>query len=232
MDLSGVPNDMIQAFASVAVIVFAPLIQVTYNFLGRHGINFPPVARMTLGFVLCSAAMAYAAGFQHLIYSTGPCFDRPLACDASHGSAIPNQVNVWIQLPVYVLLAIGEILSLITAFEYVYNKAPKDMKTVVQALAQLTASLASVLGMAISPVAKDPNMVVFYACLAGAMALTAVLFWWRFAKYDRIDASLNQFAPFPQVAAAEPGSSSLALDPEKSASPARPDAEQIEVEKD
>ncbi|KFA71722.1 hypothetical protein S40288_10106 [Stachybotrys chartarum IBT 40288] len=223
-DLGGVPNDMIQAFASVAVIVFAPLIQAMYSFLGRHGINFPPVARMTVGFFISSAAMAYAAGFQHLIYSTGPCFDKPLACDASQGGSLPNGVNVWIQLPVYVLLAIGEILSLMTAFEYVYNKAPKDMKTVVQALAQLTAALASALGMAISPVARDPNMVVFYASLAGAMTLTAVLVWWRFAKYDRIDTQLNQLADPEGATSAVPGSSPFSSDPsdtEKS-NPARP----------
>lgn len=215
---------MIQVFASVAVIVFAPLVQAMYNLLGRHSINFGPIARMTVGFVISSAAMAYAAGFQHLIYTTGPCYDQPLACDASQGGSLPNKVNVWIQLPVYVLLAIGEILSLITAFEYVYNKAPKDMKTVVQALAQLTASLASALGMAISPVAKDPNMVIFYACLAGAMALTALLFWWRFAKYDFIDAQLNQLADserLPETDAAL-GSSLLSSNLEKSPNPASP----------
>lgn len=215
-ELGGVPNDMIQAFASAAVIVFAPIIQFIYNLLGRYNINFPPIARITLGFVITTIAIAYAAGFQHLIYSTGPCFDRPLACDASNGGSVPNQVNVWIQLPVYVLLAIGETLSLITAFEYVYNKAPKDVKTVVQALAQLTASLASALGMAISPVAKDPKMVVFYSCLAGAMALTAILFWWRFAQYDRIDAQLNSFAYSQQAVGTTSGSSSPSSDAEKS----------------
>lgn len=223
-DLGGVPNDMIQAFVSVAVIVFAPIIQAMYSFLGRHSINFPPVARMTVGFFISSAAMAYAAGFQHLIYSTGPCFDRPLACDASQGGSIPNGVNVWIQLPVYVLLAVGEILSLMTAFEYVYNKAPKDMKTIVQALAQLTAALASALGMAISPVARDPNMVVFYASLAGAMALTGVLVWWRFAKYDRIDTQLNQLADPEGATSAVADSSPFSSDPSdtEKANPARP----------
>jgi proton-dependent oligopeptide transporter, POT family len=191
-NLNGVPNDMIQAFAGVGCIIFGPVIQAMYGMLGRRGIEFRPIARMTLGFIFCSAAMAYAAGFQHLIYSTGPCFDLPLACGDSQGRLVPNQVNVWIQLPVYMLLAIGEILAFVTAFEYVYNKSPKDMKTVVQALTQLIAGLASVIGMAISPVAKDPNMVIFYACLASTMALTAVLFWLRFGKYDRLDAQLNQ----------------------------------------
>jgi POT family proton-dependent oligopeptide transporter len=219
VNLGGVPNDMIQAFSGVGCIIFGPILQAMYGFLGRRGINFPPVARMALGFAFCAAAMAYAAGFQHLIYSTGPCFDQPLACEASLGSTVPNQVNVWIQLPVYALMAVGEILTYVTAFEYVYNKSPKDIKTVVQALTQLTACVASVLGMAISPVAKDPNMVIFYACLAGAMALTAVLFWWRFEKYDRIDARLNELGYAEDAVDTVSDSPSSSSNPDKSGGP-------------
>lgn len=219
VNLSGVPNDMIQAFSGVGCIIFGPVLQAMYGVLGQHGINFPPIARMTLGFAFCAVAMAYAAGFQHLIYSTGPCFDQPLACDASLGGTVPNQVNVWVQLPVYALMAIGEIFTYVTAFEYVYNKSPKDIKTVVQALTQLTACIASVLGMAISPVAKDPNMVIFYACLAGAMTLTAVLFWWRFAKYDRIDTQLNESAYVEDVVDAMPSPPSLSSNSEKARFP-------------
>ncbi|CAI4211377.1 unnamed protein product [Parascedosporium putredinis] len=178
MNLHGVPNDMIQAFSGVACIIFGPLIQGMYDVLAKRKIEFGPIARM-------------AAAFR-LIYSSGPCYEHPFACPASEGGKTPNDVNVWVQLPVYLLLAIGEIFGFVTAFEYAYGKAPKDMKTVVQALTQLTACLASVLGMAISPAAKDPNMVIFYACLAGAMGLTAVAFWWRFRKYDDMDAELNR----------------------------------------
>lgn len=137
--------------------------------------------------------MAYAAGVQKLIYSTVPCYDHPYNCPESEGGRQPNNVSVWVQLPVYILLAIAEILGFVTAFEYAYSKAPREMKTVVQALTQLTAGVASLLGMAISPASKDPNMVIVYSCLAGAMGVSAVAFLWRFRRYDKIDASLNQF---------------------------------------
>lgn len=71
VNLNGVPNDMIQAFASVAVIVFAPIVQAIHNFLARHGINFPPMARMTLGYAMSTVTMAYAAAFQHLMFRWG-----------------------------------------------------------------------------------------------------------------------------------------------------------------
>jgi len=192
MRLNSVPNDMIQSFSGVSCIVFGPIIQALYDLLARHKIPFPPIARMTTAFIFCGASMAYAAGLQKLIYSRGPCFDHPFDCESLNGVATANDVSVWVQMPVYVLLAIAEIFGFVTAFEYAYAKSPKNMKTVVQAMTQLTAGLASVLGMAISPAAKDPNMVILYACLAGAMGLTAVLFWWRFRKYDAIDVELNR----------------------------------------
>ena len=192
MQLGGVPNDMIQAFSGVACVIFGPIIQGFYEFLARRKIPFGPIARITTSFIFCGAAMAYAAGVQQLIYSSGPCYKHPFACPESQGTE-PNDVSVWVQLPVYILLAIGEILGFVTAFEYAYSKAPKEMKTVVQALTQLTAGVASLLGMAISPTSKDPNMVIIYASLAGGMGASAVVFLWRFRRYDKIDRHLNQF---------------------------------------
>ncbi|KAK2751173.1 peptide transporter ptr2 [Myotisia sp. PD_48] len=192
MNLHGVPNDMIQAIAGVACIICGPIIQWLYSSLAKRRLTFGPMARITTAFLLCGAGMAYAAGIQQLIYSTGPCYDRPLACSASGDGRLPNDVNVWLQVPLYFLLAVAEIFGFVTAFEYAYSKSPAGMKTIIQALTQLVACLASALGMAISPAARDPHMVIMYSCLAAGMGLTAVLFLWRFRKYDAIDEALNR----------------------------------------
>jgi POT family proton-dependent oligopeptide transporter len=192
MDLQGVPNDMIQAFSGVACVIFGPIIQALYSFLAKRKISFGPIARITAAFLVCVGAMAYAAGVQKLIYNTGPCYDHPLACEASQNGKIPNSIVVWVQLPVYFILAVAEIFGFVTASEYAYSKAPKDMKTMVQALTQLTACLASALGMALSLVSKDPKLVIMYACLAAAMALSAILFWWKFRKYDEREDEMNK----------------------------------------
>lgn len=51
------------------------------------------------------------------------------------------------------------------------------MKTIVQAFLQLTACAGSALGMALSPVAKNPDVLVMYASLVGVMILSAALFY-------------------------------------------------------
>lgn len=191
MNLHGVPNDMIQAMSGVACVVFGPIIQSLYNILARHRLSFGPMARIAVAFLICGGGMAYAAGVQKLIYSTGPCYEAPLACPASEGGRIPNEINVWIQLPVHVAIAIAEIFGLVTASEYAYAKAPKDMRSIVQAMIQLSACLGALMGMALSPAARDPYMVIVYATVAGLMGLCAMLFWWRFRKYDKVDDDLR-----------------------------------------
>ena len=134
---------------------------------------------MALGFITMAAAMAFAAGVQQLIYNTGPCFKTPLNCPASNGGKTPNAVNVWIQTPLYFLLGSAEIFGFVSLSEYSYTKAPKNMRTVVQALRLVTVCIGSALGMALSPVAVDPKLVYMYAGLAAAQLASTPIFWGR-----------------------------------------------------
>ena len=136
--------------------------------------------------------MAYASGLQKLIYDTEPCYSQPRACPSSEDGRLPNNANMWILVPVYFVLAVGEIFGFVIASEYAYSKAPHDMETIVQTFAQLTACAGSALGIALSPLARDPDILIMYACLAGVMILSAALFYWRFKEHDMIDEDLNE----------------------------------------
>lgn len=103
-----------------------------------------------------------------------------------------NSVNVWIQAPLYFILAIAEILGFVSALEYSYSKEPKDMKATIQAFTQLMSGLGAALGIAVSPAAKDPQLVWLYTTLAGVMAATALGFWICFRKYDKLDPELGK----------------------------------------
>jgi POT family proton-dependent oligopeptide transporter len=75
--------------------------------------------------------------------------------------------------------------------EYAYTKAPKSMRSIVSSLFLLTCSIGSILGITMSPVSKDPKVLVQYASLSGVMAVTAVCFLFIFRKYDKIEAKMN-----------------------------------------
>jgi POT family proton-dependent oligopeptide transporter len=187
----GLSNDTFQALNPIACIIIGPLLQnVLFPFLRRHRIPFGPILRMTVAFFFISAGIAYGAGFQQLIYSRGPCYRYPLECAAAVqggiGTAVarPNEVNVWLQTPLHFLLATGEILGLVSLNEYTQNEAPSSTKAMVRALQEIAAAVAAALGIGLGPVSKNPYLTILFATLAGSMALSAVLFWLAFRKYD------------------------------------------------
>jgi POT family proton-dependent oligopeptide transporter len=185
MRLGGIPNDAIQVANPIACIILGPVIQkLLFPFFSRRKIPFGPIIRISVACFTMGLAMAYASGVQRLIYSRGPCYNKPLLCAEFKGGTIGNDVSVWVQTPVYFILAVAEILGFATLSEIAYSKAPKSMKTMVQAVTQLTAGLASVIGIALSPAAKDPNLVIMYAVIAGLAAIVAFPFWWYFRRID------------------------------------------------
>lgn len=176
MQTHSIPNDMLPNINSFTVIVFLPLTtQLLYPFLRRRKIEFPPLARISLGFLLESLGMAWAAVVQYWIYHSGPCYFHPRACSESLNGALPNGVNVALQIPIYFLEGIGEIFASPAGWEYAFTIAPKSMKSVLQAIFAMTAAGGSVFSLALSPTYKDPNLLGMYAGLAGAMFVTALL---------------------------------------------------------
>lgn len=186
MRLHGIPNDAITAFNPIACIVLGPVIQkLLFPFLRRQKVPFGPIMRLSVALITMGLAMAYAAGLQKAIYSKGPCYDRPLSCASSRDGTIANDLSVWIQTPVCFILALAEILGFATISEIAYLKAPKSMKAMVQAVTQVTAGLASVMGIALSPAAKNPYLVVMFGVIAGLVGLVTIPFWWYLRNLDK-----------------------------------------------
>lgn len=90
-----------------------------------------------------------------------------------------------LQTPIYVLGAIAEIFRFTTGTEYAYNQAPKTMKSMVQSVWIATAGVGACMAMALTPITKDPHLVIMYSSLAGVMAMTTVLFGAFFGKHNR-----------------------------------------------
>ncbi|CRG92415.1 Peptide transporter PTR2 [Talaromyces islandicus] len=192
MQTFGIPNDMMGCFGPIFVLTLLPVLEkVVYPTLGRFRINPKPISRITAGFVTMACTIGYTAGIQDYIYKSPPCYDHPLKGACSDGGRLPNDVNVFLQIPAYALTALSELLAFVTGMEYAYTKAPKSMRSIVSSLFLLTCSIGSILGITLSPVSKDPKVLVQYASLSGVMAVTAVCFLFFFQKYDKIEAKMN-----------------------------------------
>ena len=92
----GIPNDLMQNFDPIAIIVFVPIMdRLVHPFFYKMHIPFRPITRITIGFIVASMAMLYAAVVQHYVYKAGPCYEAPL-CDASviDGVARGNNIHI------------------------------------------------------------------------------------------------------------------------------------------
>lgn len=194
MEGHGIPNDLMQNFDPIAIIVFIPVMdRVVYPILQKFRIPFRPINRITVGFVIASLAMMYAAIVQHIIYSAGPCYELPF-CKASvvDGVQQGNHVHIAIQTPAYALIGISEIFANISGLEYAYTKAPPSMKSFIQAMYLLTTAFGSAIAEALTPAAYDPAIQWMFVGLCVATFLAGVIFWLIFhhlnAKEDEMNA--------------------------------------------
>ena len=135
--------------------------------------------------------MAYAAFVQHLIYSSPPCFDAPLACGTSR---LPNEISVAVQIPAYFFFAVSEIFASVTGLEYAYTKAPASLKSFVMSIFLLQSALGSALAITLAPLAKDPRLVWLYAGLCIATSIAAGFFWVCFNHLNANEESMNALA--------------------------------------
>ncbi|KAF2001222.1 di/tri peptide transporter 2 [Amniculicola lignicola CBS 123094] len=193
MEGHGIPNDLMQNFDPIAIIVFLPLLdRFIYPAMRKAGISFPPINRIVAGFWVGSLAMVYAAVIQYYIYKSGPCYKAPL-CDASiiGGVAQGNHIHIAAQTGAYALIGISEIFASVTGLEYAYTKAPPSMKSFVQSMYLLTNAFGSAISESFTPVLYDPAIQWLFVGLAIAAFITGCIIWVLFHHLNAMEEDMN-----------------------------------------
>ncbi|KAK7678769.1 peptide transporter ptr2 [Cerrena zonata] len=174
MAAHGLPNDILQAVNSIAIIVFIPICEHwVYPFI-RKFTPLKAVSRITIGFFFGSASMVYAAVLEYYIQKSD------------------NLVHIAIQVPAYCLIGFSEIFASITGLEYAYTKAPISMKSFIMSIFLVQNAFGSALGIALSPVAAVDKVLWTFTGLAVACFIAGVLFWLIFHHYNNVEEELNQ----------------------------------------
>jgi POT family proton-dependent oligopeptide transporter len=195
MRLHGIPNDLMQNFDPIAIIVFLPIVdQWLMPTLRKHKIAFPPINRIVAGFWIASLAMVYACVIQYYIYHSGPCYMTPLGCDADlvDGVHQGNNIHVAAQTGAYILIGLSEIFASVTGLEYAYTKAPPSMKSFVQSMYLLTNAFGSAISEALNPLVVDPKIQWMFAGLAVASFIAGCLIWILFHHLNETEDEMNQ----------------------------------------
>ncbi|CAF4173213.1 unnamed protein product, partial [Adineta steineri] len=150
MNVGPIPNDILQLFNPLSILVFIPIFdKIIYPILRRCNIKFNSVPRITCGFFVVALAMAWTAIVQHLIYSRGPNFNYETK-PCSTCQTFNNLTVAW-QIPSYLLVAISEILAVISGLEYAFTNAPSTMKSIVVSLFHFATAIGCILNLALVP---------------------------------------------------------------------------------
>ncbi|KAI0423668.1 PTR2-domain-containing protein [Xylaria sp. FL1042] len=174
MTANGAPNDLINNFNPLVIIVFSPLMaQIIYPFLRGRGIKCGPISRMMVGFFIAILSGIAGAVVQYYVYKTSPCGYYASTCDEV------SPINIWWQIPNVALGAISEVFVFTTGYEMAYARAPPNMRATVTSLFLFMTALASALGEILLPALNDPNIIWGWAAPAIALAVQTVIFWYR-----------------------------------------------------
>ncbi|GAA5864704.1 hypothetical protein JCM3774_006048 [Rhodotorula dairenensis] len=188
LNTHGLPNDILANLNPFALLILLPSLElVIYPALRRAGIRFTPVKRVFCGFMVGALAMVSATLVQNAIYTQSACGKNAATCEEQPFI----DLNVWVQTPSYVLIALSEIFASVTTLEYAFTKAPKSMRSMVMSIQLFMTAISSALGFAFISLSEDPNLVINYALMAGLAFAGGILFAFCFRGLDKEEDQLN-----------------------------------------
>lgn len=188
MTTNGAPNDLLNNFNPLTIIVAIPLLShVIYPFLRKHNIKFGRITRMTVGFTFAWVSGIAGAIVQWKIYQTSP--GGYYATQYAEAGKGVSPISIWVQIPNVALGALSECLCNVTAYELAYARSPPGMKALVMSLFLFTTALAYALGLILTPAIRDPHLIWVWAGPAIALAAQTVIFWFRYKHLNNDEVS-------------------------------------------
>lgn len=182
---NGVPNDVLDNFNPLAIIVLIPIMNHgIYPLLRKWRIRFGPIKRMTFGFLIASIGASSYAVIQHYIYITSPCGEYATDCEIGTGV---SHLSLWIYAIPTGVTACSEVFINITAYGMAYSRAPPRMKGFVSAISLFMTAISTAISMATADALHDPNFVVAFAVPSGIGFVTSFIFYYLFRHYDEED---------------------------------------------
>ncbi|KAJ5691676.1 oligopeptide transporter [Penicillium malachiteum] len=185
MRLGGIPNDIINNLNPLSLILYIPIMDhILYPGLRRMGFRFTPLRRITAGFIVAGCAMISATVTQYYIYKKNPCEKNANYCLEKRAS-------------------ISEIFTSVTSLEYAFTKAPRNMRSLVQAVSLFMNAFSSAIGRALVGLSADPLLEWNYGVTAILAFIGGIGFWLTNYKLDRDEDRLNMppHSQFAQIGA-------------------------------
>jgi len=193
---NGVPNDVINNFNSLSIILMAPVLNYgLYPMLRRFNIHYGPIARITTGLALSTLGGVGYTILQKYAYEQSPCGEYG-SSDCTIGTGVAPISIWWTGIP----LAIGGISELfinVPAYGIAYSRAPVNMRGLVSAINLFNTAVAYIIGLACSSVVTDPYLVWVFGAPTIIGGVLTVVFWFLFKHIDDEEFTLTNAEEHP-----------------------------------
>ncbi|ODQ44879.1 hypothetical protein PICMEDRAFT_17407 [Pichia membranifaciens NRRL Y-2026] len=197
MSSQGIPNDFFNNFNQITIVAAIPILDYAiYPLLKKMKINFKPVHKIFVGFMLGACASMVSAILQWRIYQTSPCGYYATTCDT------PSPLTAWYEIINYGLCALGECFCYTTAYELAYTRAPDNAKGLVMALFLFNSAISSAISEGVSGALIDPNLIWPFTGIAAAGGFCAIVFlvvYWNLDKVMEKEAEERELARQEQI---------------------------------
>ncbi|KAG0683011.1 hypothetical protein C6P40_000634 [Pichia californica] len=181
MSSQGIPNDFFNNFNQITIVVAIPILDyIIYPTFKKYNINFKPVYKIFIGFMLGACASMVSAILQWRIYNTSPCGYYATNCDQ------PSPLTAWYEIINYGLCALGECFCYTTAYELAYTRAPDNAKGLVMALFLFNSAISSAISEGVSGALIDPNLIWPFTGIAAAGGFCAIVFLVLYWNLDKV----------------------------------------------
>jgi len=192
-----IPAASLSLFDIVAVLSFIPIMDhVVYPLLQYCGLRFTPLRRIGVGMLLAAASVVVAGVIETKRRNTWEQGHFIVQCvfNENHNA---SSLNVFWQVPQFMLIGSSEVLTSITGLEFAYSQAPKCFRGLVMGAFLVTSGLgnyvASLLVLIVRSASNDvwypsknPNegkLENFFFLLAGLMLVNFVVFLFVASSY-------------------------------------------------
>ncbi|KAG5357488.1 Peptide transporter PTR2 [Yarrowia sp. C11] len=181
MITNGVPNDLINNFNPLTIIVCVPIVNYgLYPLLRKLRWNFRASFRIFLGFMFAAFSPMIGAILQWQIYETSPCGYYATDCEAGVAP-----ITIWWQVFPYFCTALSEIFAITTSYELAYHLAPYKLRSIVLALLLFMSAISTAIQTGITPALKDPYLIwpfVGICCAGVVFAIAFIIIYWKLGK--------------------------------------------------
>mmetsp|Transcript_10610 Transcript_10610/g.36677 ORF Transcript_10610/g.36677 Transcript_10610/m.36677 type:complete len:669 (-) Transcript_10610:64-2070(-) len=173
--------NQMQTMNALSILIAIPIIDfAVYPILAKMNIKLTHVHKIGAGMVIMGAAIIIMGVIQIFINKNGKYLGASSSSYVWDDPDDPKQLSIYVQLPVFVLSGVAEVVGNIATLELAYVGSPPSMKSLVMAFGLMTSCGGAIIGFIVNPFYTPSNSIYFQFVTGIVVVLMGPVIWFGF----------------------------------------------------